>query len=61
MHCRSCHGQGESILSSFIIEKNLYLLGVRMGMTRMGPLTFQQPVQCRDCDGEGTSLFLFCF
>jgi DnaJ-class molecular chaperone len=24
-----------------------------MGMTRMGPLTFQQPVQCRDCDGEG--------
>jgi hypothetical protein len=27
--------------------------GVRMGMTRMGPLTFQQPIQCRDCDGEG--------
>jgi len=24
-----------------------------MGMTRMGPLTFQQPVQCRECDGEG--------
>ena len=24
-----------------------------MGMTRMGPLTFQQPVECRDCDGEG--------
>jgi len=24
-----------------------------MGMTRMGPLTFQQPVECRDCGGEG--------
>jgi hypothetical protein len=32
-----------------------------MGMTRMGPLTFQQPVQCRDCDGEGISFFNFSY
>ena len=24
-----------------------------MGITRMGPLTFQQPVQCHECEGEG--------
>ena len=43
-------------MSNRIINNDWFLnkkKGVRMGMTRMGPITFQQPVQCRDCDGEG--------
>lgn len=24
-----------------------------MGISRMGPIAFQQPVQCSECEGEG--------
>ena len=41
------------IVLSIMIDFRTKKKGVRMGMTRMGPITFQQPVQCRDCDGEG--------
>ena len=54
IHCRSCHGQGKFMSDQIILMIDFSMIkGVRMGMTRMGPITFQQPVQCRDCDGEG--------
>jgi len=51
--CQQCKGSGCKEGKKRVHCRSCHGQGVRMGMTRMGPLTFQQPVQCRDCDGEG--------
>jgi DnaJ family protein A protein 2 len=51
--CNQCHGSGCKEGKKRIHCRACHGQGIRMGMTRMGPLTFQQPVQCRECDGEG--------
>lgn len=51
--CRQCQGSGCKEGKKRVHCRSCHGQGVRMGTTRMGPLTFQQPVQCRDCDGEG--------
>jgi DnaJ family protein A protein 2 len=64
--CKQCNGSGCKEGKKRIHCRSCHGQGVRMGMTRMGPLTFQQPVQCRECDGEGRqkkirSLDKLCF
>jgi DnaJ-class molecular chaperone len=51
--CKQCNGSGCREGKKRIHCRACHGQGIRMGMTRMGPLTFQQPVQCRECDGEG--------
>jgi len=51
--CNHCKGSGCKEGRKRVHCRACHGQGVRMGMTRMGPLTFQQPVQCRDCDGDG--------
>lgn len=51
--CNHCNGSGCKEGRKRVHCRACQGQGVRMGMTRMGPLTFQQPVQCRECDGEG--------
>ncbi|UJR38403.1 hypothetical protein I4U23_031072 [Adineta vaga] len=51
--CQQCNGSGCKTGKKRVHCRACHGQGVCMGMTRMGPLTFQQPVQCRDCDGEG--------
>lgn len=51
--CQQCQGSGCKEGKKRVHCRACHGQGVRMGMTRMGPLTFQQPVQCRDCEGEG--------
>ncbi|CAF0889577.1 unnamed protein product [Rotaria sordida] len=51
--CQQCHGSGCKEGKKRIHCRACHGQGVRMGISRMGPLTFQQPIQCRECDGEG--------
>ncbi|CAF1286441.1 unnamed protein product [Adineta ricciae] len=51
--CQQCNGSGCKAGKKRVHCRACHGQGVCMGMTRMGPLTFQQPVQCRECDGEG--------
>ncbi|CAF2946274.1 unnamed protein product [Rotaria sp. Silwood2] len=51
--CHQCKGSGCKEGKKRIHCRACHGQGVRMGISRMGPLTFQQPIQCRECDGEG--------
>ncbi|CAF1612865.1 unnamed protein product [Rotaria magnacalcarata] len=51
--CKQCNGSGCKEGKKRVHCRACHGQGIRMGISRMGPLTFQQPIQCRECDGEG--------
>jgi len=51
--CKQCNGSGGKSGKKLVRCTACHGQGVRMGMTRLGPLMIQQPVQCRECQGEG--------